>query len=137
MEKTLQRYAPVVGRVLLTFIFISSGLNKIGSWDETAAHMAAQGMPLVTLFLIGAIVLEVGGGLMVLLGWRARLGALALIVFLVPATAIFHNPMGLEGMEQQMQMIQMFKNIAIMGGLLLVLGLGAGPISLDNRRASS
>jgi uncharacterized membrane protein YphA (DoxX/SURF4 family) len=89
-----------------------------------------------TSVLAAAIVFEVVGGLSVLLGYRARLGALMLIVFLVPATMIFHNPAGLEGMARQVEMINMMKNFTIMGGLMMVLAFGGGPLSLDNRRAS-
>jgi putative oxidoreductase len=132
----IQRYVPLIGRIFLSAIFIASGLGKIGDWDQTAGFMTAKGMPMVPLFLAAAIAFEVVGGLSVLLGYRARLGALMLIIFLVPATIIFHNPAGLEGMEQQNQFIHMMKNISLVGGLMIVMGLGAGPLSLDNRRAS-
>jgi putative oxidoreductase len=134
--ETLQRYIPLIGRIFLSMIFIASGLMKIGNWDQTAGFMASKGMPMVPVFLAGTIAFQVVGGLCVLLGYRARLGALMLIIFIVPATIIFHNPAGLEGMAQQTEMGNMMKNISILGGLMLVLGLGAGPLSLDNRRAS-
>ena len=87
------------------------------------------------LFLLGAIVFEVGGGLSVILGYRARWGALALIVFTVPATLIFHNFWALEGMDQQINMIMFMKNLSMIGGLSLVAAYGAGPVSLDARKA--
>lgn len=132
MDK-LERYAPLAGRILLSLIFVMSGLSKIGGWNDTAGYMASKGMPMVPLFLVGAILFEVLGGLSVLLGFKAKIGAAALIVFLIPATLIFHNFWTLEGMEQQMQMIMFMKNLSIMGGLLLVIGRGAGPLSLDER----
>lgn len=132
MERRLC-WAPLVGRVCLSAIFLLSGINKIGNWDQTAGYMASKGMPLVPLFLAGAIVFEVAGGLSVLLGYKARVGAALLIVFLIPATLIFHNFWALEGQEQQLQMIMFLKNVAILGGLLLVVGFGAGPMSLDSR----
>lgn len=128
----MNRYLPLLGRIFISFIFIMSGLNKIGGWEQTAAYMASKGMPAVPLFLAAAIVFELLGGLSVLLGFKARLGALALIVFTVPATIIFHNFWTLTGMEQQMQMIMFMKNIAIMGGLLFVVSFGSGALSLDN-----
>ncbi|HXG33394.1 MAG TPA: DoxX family protein [Bryobacteraceae bacterium] len=133
MEK-LERFAPLVGRLLLAQIFLASGLNKIGAWEQTAGYMASKGMPLVPLFLIAAIVFEVGGGLSVALGYKARLGAAALIVFLIPVSLIFHNFWTYEGMERQVQMIMFMKNLAIMGGLAVVVGHGAGPLSLDSRQ---
>ncbi len=132
MEK-LERFAPLVGRLLLAQIFLASGLNKIGAWEQTAGYMASKGMPLVPLFLIAAIVFEVAGGLSLALGYKARLGAAALIVFLIPVSLIFHNFWTYEGMEQQVQMAMFMKNLAIMGGLAVVVGRGAGPLSLDSR----
>lgn len=118
----------------MALIFLISGLGKIFDWQGTAGYMASKGMPLIPFFLLGAIVLELAGGLAVLLGFKARIGALLLIVFLIPATLIFHNFWTLTGMERQIQMIMFLKNLAIMGGLLLVVGLGPGPLSLDEKR---
>jgi len=131
--EAINRYVPLAGRILLTAIFLSSGLNKVFQWENTAAYMGAQGMPLVQLFLIGAIVLEIGGGLSILLGWKARIGALGLIVFLVPTTVIFHAFWSYPEAQQQVQMIMFMKNFSILGGLLFLLGMGSGPLSLDNR----
>jgi putative oxidoreductase len=132
MQK-LERFAPLLGRILLAQIFLLSGLNKIGAWEQTAGYMASKNMPLVPFFLVAAILFEVGGGLSVALGYKARLGAAALVVFLIPTTLIFHNFWALQGMEQQVQMIMFMKNLAILGGLLLVIGFGPGPLSLDHR----
>jgi putative oxidoreductase len=132
MQK-LERFAPLLGRILLAQIFLLSGLNKIGAWEQTAGYMASKNLPLVPFFLVAAILFEVGGGLSVALGYKARLGAAALVVFLIPATLIFHNFWALQGMEQQVQMIMFMKNLAILGGLLLVIGFGPGPLSLDHR----
>ena len=132
MTKT-ERITTLAGRILLALIFLASGLGKVGDWSQTAGYMASKGMPLVPFFLAGAILLEVGGGLSVLLGFRARIGAAALIVFLVPATLIFHNFWALQGMERQVNMIMFLKNLAIMGGLLLVVAFGARRPSLDAR----
>lgn len=136
MERFI-KLTPLLGRLFLTAIFLSSGLNKVLQWENTAAYMTAQGMPLVPLFLFGAIALELGGGLSVLLGWKARIGALALVVFLVPATFIFHAFWTFPEAQQQTQMIMFMKNWAILGALLIVAGNGAGPLALDNRRTAS
>lgn len=131
--KSLERYLPLAGRILLSLIFVMSGLSKVGGWNDTAGYMASKGMPLIPVFLVGAILVEVLGGLSVLLGFKAKLGAVALAVFLIPATLTFHNFWAYQGMEQQVQMSMFMKNLAIMGGLLLVIGFGAGPLSLDAR----
>jgi putative oxidoreductase len=113
-------------------IFLVSGMGKIGGWEQTASYMASKGMPMIPFFLVASIIFEIAGGLSVLLGLKARVGALALIVFLVPTTLIFHNFWALSGMDRQMQMIMFMKNLAIMGGLLLVINFGAGPLSIDH-----
>jgi putative oxidoreductase len=105
-----------------------SGLGKIANFSGTQQYMAAYGMPMTSLFLIGAIILEVGGGLSILLGYKAKWGALALIIFIIPATLIFHT-----NFSDQTQMIMFMKNIAILGGLVLIVANGAGSLSLDNR----
>lgn len=129
------KFTPLVGRLILAAIFLISGLGKIGNWGGTAGYMAAKGMPLVSLFLLGAIVIEVLGGASIVLGLKARLGALALIVFLIPVTLIFHNFWAFEGQAMQQQVIQFLKNLSILGGLLFVAVYGAGPVSIDSRLA--
>lgn len=133
----MTRYLPLAGRVLLALIFVISGLGKIPTWNQTAGYMSSRGMPLVPLFLIGAICIEVGGGLSVMLGFRPRIGAAALMVFLVPATLVFHNFWTYPPAEQQVQMAMFLKNLSILGGLLLVAAFGAGPASADSRRTHS
>jgi len=133
MDK-LQSYSPVIGRILLTLIFFMSGLHKITDWESSAGYMASKGMPAVSFFLGMAIILEIGGGLSVLLGYKARLGALALIIFVIPATFLFHNFWAMPAEQQQIQMILFMKNLAMIGGLLFVVAFGAGQISLDNRK---
>lgn len=130
----IEKFVPLLGRILLTLIFFTSGLGKIGGWEQTAGYMSSKGIPLVSFFLIGAILIEVGGGMSVLLGYKAKIGATALVVFLIPVTILFHNFWTLEGMEQQVQMIMFMKNLTIIGGLLLVVTFGSGPISFDSRK---
>lgn len=133
MCKLCEAVAPLIGRILLSQIFLMSGIHKLTAWHPTAVSMRNEGMPLrvVPWLLLGAVILEIGGGLSVLLGWRARIGAFALIVFLIPTTLIFHDFWTFQGDQQQMQMIHFTKNLAIMGGLCIVLGHGAGCCSVD------
>lgn len=128
-----ERFAPLVGRILLAQIFIASGLNKISGWEQTAGYMASKDMPMVSLFLFVAIVLEVGGGISILLGFKAKIGAIALAIFLIPVSLIFHNFWALEGMNQQIQMVMFMKNLAIMGGLIILAAFGAGSYSIDSK----
>ena len=131
--QAVEKFGPVVGRILLALIFLMSGVGKIADWSGTAGYMEFKGMPLVPLFLVGAIVLEVAGSLSVILGFKARLGALALIVFTIPTTLIFHAFWAVGAEQQQIEMIMFMKNLGLTGGLLMVMAFGAGPLSIDAR----
>lgn len=133
LEKSIAGFLPVPARIFLAAIFIWSGLGKIPGWEHTAGYMASRGMPLIPFFLLMAIILEVGGGISVILGLKARLGALALALYLIPTTLIFHNFWTFPAQEQFLQMIMFMKNAAIIGGLLMVAAFGAGGYSLDSR----
>lgn len=126
--------AALAGRVLLCSIFLMSGIGKIFNWSSTAARMTQKRMEAVPLFLAGAIAFEIIGGLCVLIGYRAQTGALLLIFFLIPATAIFHNFWMFDGPEQMNQMNHLTKNVAILGGLAVLAAHGAGRFSLDAYR---
>jgi|SRR3990167_8208298 len=127
----MQSLVPLIGRVLIAAIFLISGYGKIMDPQGAMQYMSSAGMPAVRLFLIGAIILEIGGGLCLITGFHARRGALALIVFLVPTTLIFHT-----NFSDRMQVIMFLKNLAILGGLLMAAAYGAGTWSLDARRKS-
>jgi putative oxidoreductase len=128
MNSTLQNTAAVAGRVLLGLLFVVSGFGKITGFAGTAAYMASKGMPMAEVLLVGAIVVELVGGLMLVAGWKARWAALAIFAFLIPATLIFHNPLGADA---QAQMTQFLKNLSIMGGMLLVAAFGPGAWGAD------
>jgi putative oxidoreductase len=121
----------LVGRILLSLIFLISAAGKLFNFTGTAGMMSAKGFPVASLFLVGALAFELLGGLSVLTGYKARLGAAALIIFLIPTTLIFHNFWAYQGMEQQMQAAMFLKNLAIAGGLALVIAFGPGPLSVD------
>jgi putative oxidoreductase len=125
------KHAVLIGRILLSLIFLISAAGKLFNFTGTAGMMSAKGFPVASLFLVGALAFELLGGLSVLTGYKARLGAAALIVFLIPTTLIFHNFWAYQGMEQQMQVAMFLKNAAIAGGLALVVAFGSGPLSID------
>lgn len=129
-----QTTALVAGRVLLALVFLASGTGKLLSWDSVSGYMAAREIPWANFFLAGAVALELGGALSLTLGWKARTGAKALMLVLIPATLTFHGFWHEPEAELREQMLQFLKNLAILGGLLLVSVHGAGPWSLDNRR---
>jgi putative oxidoreductase len=134
MKKYLDPYQPwglLAGRILLAYIFILSGFGKMFSFAGTAGYMASKGMPMPEFFLVCAILIEFVGGLTLAVGWKARWGALALAVFLVPTTLIFHAYWTYPEAQASMQQIQFNKNLAILGGMLCVLFTGPGRLSLD------
>lgn len=131
----MKSFATALGRAGLALIFLLSGVSKLGNLGGTAGYMSAHGIPVVGFFLAAAIAIEILGGLSVLLGWQARIGALALAIFLIPVSLIFHNFWAAAPAEAQMQMVNFLKNLSIFGGLLFVAANGAGPASIDARRA--
>ena len=124
----MTKFSSLAARILLAHIFIMAGLNKIGAgYAGTQGYMEAMGVPGMLLPLV--ILLEIGAGLAILVGWQTRWAALGLAGFTVLAALIFHNNLG-----EQMQMILFMKNLAITGGLLLLAEHGAGAYSLDKRK---
>lgn len=132
----LERASALFGRFLLALIFVLSGVTKISGWPQNAAYMAAKGFPIVSVMLAGAIFVEIVCGLALLAGFRARLAAGILFAYMIPTTLIFHNFWALQGPERLDNMVHFLKNLSIMGGLLMVVALGAGALSLDARRRS-
>jgi putative oxidoreductase len=128
-----QRCFPVVGRFLLALIFVLSGWGKITGFEGTVAYMASKGMPFPQFLLPGAIIVELGGGLALMLGWKARWAALALFLFCIPTALVFHNFWAVPPEQAQNQMIHFLKNLAIMGGLLYVVAFGPGPFGIGGR----
>lgn len=136
MRENPERIGSLIGRILLATIFILAGFGKITGWEGTAGYMTSRGMPAIPFFLTLAIIFELLGGLSILVGFKTKIGALALFLFLVPTTLVFHNFWTYPEAQQQMQMIMFLKNLAIMGGLLMLAAAGPGPLSLDGRRGS-
>ncbi len=123
----LSPLAMLAGRVLISFMFIMSGLQKIGGLEGTQGYMEMMGVPGILIY--PTILVEVLGGLAVLVGYQARIGALLLAGFCVISGVIFHfNP------ENQAEMISMFKNFAIAGGFLFIVANGPGKLSIEGRK---
>jgi putative oxidoreductase len=122
------RYLPFVGRLLIGLPFAMSGFGKLAAYGKTTAMIAAVGLPVPPLAYVVAVVVELGGGLLLIAGYQARLVAIALALFSIAAAAAFHN-----NFADQNQMIHFLKNVMMAGGLLQIAAFGAGAISLDNR----
>ena len=128
-----QDVAALVGRVLLAWIFIKSGFGKIAGFEGTVGYIASKGLPLPQIGAILAIVVELGGGLLLAIGYKARWSALAIAVFTLAAGILFHNFWAVEAAQRQMQEINFWKNVAITGGALAFFAFGPGRFSLDRK----
>jgi putative oxidoreductase len=120
------------GRLLIAAIFLFSGFGKIVAPEATQSYIASAGLPLPMVGYVIAIIIEVGGGILLLIGYQARITALIMAIFSVFAAFSFHNNFG-----DQNQMIHFMKNLCIAGGLLQIVAFGAGSISIDGRRLAT
>ena len=127
---TLQALTAPVARIMISLIFVTSGLGKISGYAGTQGYMEAMGVPGMLLPL--AIAVELLGGLAVMLGWHTRIAAFLLAGFSLLSGFLFHANFG-----DQMQMIMFMKNVAIAGGFLMIVAQGGGAFALDNRLKNS
>ena len=127
----LGKYLAALGRVLLALIFVRAGINKLGSIDATAAEMAKGGIPLSNILVYGAILMELGVGLLLMVGLFARCAALALFFYTLVLALIFHAYWAAPAAQTRLQASIFFAHLSMMGGMLMVVALGAGALSLD------
>jgi len=116
----------LIGRLALSVIFVIYGYNKIGGFEGTAGYIASKGLPLPELGAALAIVIELGAGALVFVGYKTRWAALAIAIFIVPLLVVFHP-----FWDQPSEMTSFFKNLSIMGGFLYIVAFGPGKYSLD------
>jgi putative oxidoreductase len=125
------RYLPALGRLLIAVIFVLSGVGKLAAPAATQAYIASAGLPAPLLAYLVAVVVELGGGILLVLGYQTRIVAAIMALFTLAAAFSFHTAFG-----DQNQMIHFLKNIAMVGGMLQVVAFGAGALSLDALRAA-
>ena len=125
---TVKNASELTGRILLSVLFLLSGLGKIGAYAATAAYMSSVGVPGVLLPVV--IATEVLGAIAIILGWQTRVTALLLAGYALLTALVFHA-----NFADQIEMIMFLKNVSIAGGFLLLVANGAGPLSLDRRLA--
>ena len=130
----LQNPLALIGRILLALVFVPAGWSKIGGFDGMVGYSANMGLPLPTVGVAIALVIELFGGLALLIGYRTRIAAIALAVFTLVASFFFHAYWSVPAEQQMVQQLMFFKNIGITGGLLAFAAFGAGAFSLDARR---
>ena len=137
MPNNIQNILTVLARLMLCGIFFLSAVgNKIPNFSGTVEAMTGQGVPVPNVMLAGAIVFLIVGSLSIIVGFKARIGATLLFVFLALATYFFHDFWAFEGEEAMQQQIQFMKNVSLGGALLFILANGSGPMSLDNRQTA-
>ena len=136
MNTNLQNSAALAGRILLALIFIISGFGKITGYAGTAGYMASKGLPFAEVLTALSIAVELGGGLAIAFGWRAREAAALIFLWMIPVTLIFHNPLGLDPALAKQQMIHLQKNLSIMGGMLGLFAFGPGRFGLDAKKSA-
>lgn len=143
--ESLRDVMALVGRILLALIFVLSGLNKIMNMSGTAGYMGHAGISphLVYPGLYLSIAVELGCGLLIIAGLQARLAALAIFLWLIPVTLMFHVASYFQAVQQHQamaaltQQIMFLKNIAMMGGLLVLAAMGPGGLSIDGRSSAT
>ncbi|HZO82388.1 MAG TPA: DoxX family protein [Candidatus Binataceae bacterium] len=127
---SMRNVGALIGRLLLAYIFVDSGIGKLMNPGGTMKYMEAGGLHhAVPLLFVIAVIIELIGGLMVAVGWKTELAAFIIFLFCIPVTIIFHVIPG--------QTLQWHKNLAFMGGLLMVAVYGGGEISIDGGRKAA
>lgn len=134
MFASLQNPLSLAGRLLLAALFLPAGIGKISGFAGTVGYISSAGLPLPTVAAAVAILVEVGGGLALIAGFGTRLAALALALFTLVASFFFHAYWGVPSEQAFVQQLLFFKNIGVVGGLLVLAAHGAGAWSLDAKR---
>ena len=129
MFRLAEQYGPLVGRILMALLFIISGFSKLTGLEGTAGYVASKGLPMALVLAVLAIIVELGSGLLLAVGWRARWAALALFLYVIPVTIVFH-PVWVDPSQKW----AFWKNVFVLGGLLYVMAYGPGPFSLKERQ---
>lgn len=129
VHESLHRFYPLLGRILIGGMFLMSGIQKLTGFVGTSGFIASIGLPYPELLVVLAIIFEIGGGLSLILGYKIRCGALALVSFTLLASLFFHRDFA-----DQTQITFFIKNFAIIGGLLYIMTFGAGALSLDSKK---
>jgi len=125
----------LAGRILIAVIFLISGFFKVGGYAQIVAYATAVHLPAPGVAIAAAAAVELAGGLAILVGFKTRFAAWLLFLYLIPVTYVFHNFWAVQGQEQQMQMVNFLKNVAIMGAMLVLSVNGAGSYSVDGKLA--
>src|ERR1700674_3149647 len=121
----------LVGLVLLGLIFVLSRFQKLTGFSGVAAGIAGKGLPMPEVLAVLAVVIELGAGLLLVVGWKARWAAFLLFLFIIPVSLVYHNFWAMDGAPAAMNKIHFLKNVSIMGGMLVAAAFGPGRYSVD------
>jgi len=135
MSNSSASIVPLFARILLSAVFIMGGIGKIFGFSFEESMVAAKHLPLPAVALAIALVIELVGGLAILLGLYTKFTAWIVFLYMIPTTFLFHNFWAMQGPDRLDTMIHFEKNLAIMGGLLLLAAFGSGAYSIDSARA--
>ena len=128
------KYIPLVGRILYSLIFIAFGFNHLANLSQMSQYAGSMGVPLPTVAVVITGIMILAGGLSILLGYKAKVGSLLLVVFLVPTSFIMHAFWGIEDpMQSQLQMVMFMKNLSMAGAAFMFYYFGTGPLSLEKQ----
>jgi putative oxidoreductase len=137
MNPAAQSQMLLIGRILLAAIFLIAGIRKLMAVAGSTGYLTKLGFPMPEVMIWVAIVVEIGGGLLLILGWHTRRAAWLMILFTAIATAMAHRFWEFDAAQYANQMNHFLKNAAIIGGMLYIAAFGPGAISVDGRRAYS
>jgi putative oxidoreductase len=132
----LQNPLALAGRLLLAALFLPAGINKLMGFEGTVGYIGSVGLPMPAVAAVIAIVIEIVAPLALIAGYGTRIAALVLAVFTAVATVLFHNYWAMPADQQFIQQLMFFKNVGVVGGLLVLGAWGAGAWSLEGRRTA-
>ena len=131
MRKT-RNAAALAGRIMLALMFVIAGFGKIPGFNDTSTLMTGAGLPFVNVLLVLTILIELGGGAAIMLGWKTRPIALVVFLFTALATVVFHAFWSAPPDKAMLAQLMFMKNVAVMGGLLVLYAFGPGEYALDD-----
>lgn len=131
--KNLKGLSVLIGRIFIASVFVTSAIHRMTNFQEAVTYSQSVGVYTALNFrLVLATVLEIIGSICFILGYKIEIGAICLLIFMIPVTFLFHAFWTYTGQEAAMQMIHFIMNLGLTGGIFFVLGMGAGPFSIDN-----
>jgi len=135
MKTLTEGLGPLIGRLLIVYIYATSGIAKLLSWSGNVAYMETRHLPMVPVLLGIALIIELAGSLCLIFGFWTRPAAFVMFLYTTVLTILFHNYWAFSGMLRGTQETHFRKNLAIMGGLLILACFGAGSWALDRKKS--